>query len=340
MIARSPLSRPRRRIKGPSRPRCGRYRTVLGLLTPVLLVPACASSDPSVEPSPPSTSTTTSTPTTTTTGDDTLLVTDGPLELDRDVLLATPDGVARWRNGRTEPIHAGDGTVEAVAPDGSGGAVALIVDDQQLGNLWHIGGEGEPVLLRQQGGLALHDATSRNDQPAVVITSSPVDATEPTQLLDLLDLATASARTVARVGDATSGVQAVAATSDGFILSRLAEECSTIEAIDDAGESRPGPDLPERCGSDDRYGPVSADDADATIVVAAEDDTGSSLIVVGDGVDMHRLPESVGTVTGLDLAGGLVLVSSDTGIRVVDLGAATIADLDATATAAAFADPR
>ncbi|MGI9603709.1 MAG: hypothetical protein ACR2QE_17630 [Acidimicrobiales bacterium] len=248
------------------------------------------------------------------------------------LLLATPAGATRWTPGDGPVVvHEVDDELRHAVDDGAGGVVGLTVDEQLLGSVWWWPAAGERVLLRSQGGLALHDSTVRNESAAVVITYSPIDVTEPTQVLDLLDLATTSARTVATVGDATSAAVAAAASADAFVTTNIDADCSTITMFDDTGEPMTGRVLPTESCAPDGYGPLAIADTGERIVVATNtDDNRWGLLVADDGNDElveYALPAVVEAITTIDVMDRYVVLSTGTGTYLVDLDADMVVDL-------------
>lgn len=255
------------------------------------------------------------------------------------LLIGDTTGAVVRVSGEEELVLATvEGELRRAVPDGGGGALALVVDAQQLAALWWYRSGTDPLLLRSQGGLALHDLASRNDLPAAVITSSPIDATEPVQLLDVLDLDTTSARTVGEVGDDDSGVIDVAAGDDGFAVSRVDGECASVVSIDDTGTTVGDAVLGPVCGIGPvPYGVVAASPDLATVVVVETTDRGLALALRRDDeIVQHLLPAEITSVTDLDLAGDQVLLAGEDGVHLVDLAAATITELGRAAVSARF----
>jgi len=296
---------------------------------------ACAGSDaPVLEPdttSAPPVSTTTSTAPIETQVID-LTPSDAVPEGAPALVLATDNGVTRWTpDGGAEVVRPEP--VQRAVDDGQGGIVGLTIDDQLLASLRWWPTDGDEVLLRSQGGLTLHDATVRVDSPAVVISYSPIDTPSPAQVLDVLDLATASSRTVRQVGDETAGMIDAGASADGFVMTQADGSCAEVVVFDDTGEDVSAGSLPTlSCGPGPvAYGAIGVADDGATVAVAMADDSGGSSVVMSrresDELIEHPLADAAGTIVDLDTSSTHVAIVTGTTTLLVDLAAATVTDL-------------
>ncbi|MDH4168309.1 MAG: hypothetical protein OEW42_01850 [Acidimicrobiia bacterium] len=251
------------------------------------------------------------------------------------LVLATAAGITRWTpaDGPMVVRELAEGVRHAV-DDGAGGVVGLTVDDQLLGQVWWWPADGAPLLLRSQGGLALHDVTERNGEPGVLISYSPIDVSEPIQVLDLLDLATTSARTVRSVGDADSGAISAAASTNGFAVTQVEQDCVQVLLFDDAGEPLADPAVPEpMCGNDGvpGFGSVALADDGSLLAVAhvAPDGAPTVLTSASGSSELVELALDAGPtdITGLDVDAGYVVVATGDSTILIDTTASTWVDL-------------
>ena len=326
-------------------------RTV-GILSAVaVIVGACGgTADPQLVPATTTepSSTTTQVPRPTETTVELTVADDDPTGAPR-LLVATDDGVQIWADGQLTPL-VGQGTVlQRAVDDGAGGAVGLSIDDQLLATMTWWPAVGDPIVLRSQGGLILHDSTTRADSAAVVITYSPVDSLEPVVVLDVLDLATTSSRTVAQVGDATSSAAAVAAAADFFAAITVDGQCAAIGVIDDFGEPGDG-QFPEPICQEDApgYGAIAVDD-DGEHFIVTRQQTGvdgqavtSDLVLFEPGgttTEILVLPAPIdGPVASIDLDGEWIAVAVEDAVLLIDRSVGQVHELAVPARSVQFVD--
>ncbi len=313
-MKRLPLPRRRTRIQP--------WPALVGLLAIALLAAACSANErPSIEGDG-------AVSTTAVDGADPaptaapLPVEDAPDDAPR-LLLATPQGAVRWRAGEADSLRPAGVELFQAEDDMRGGIVGLTIDATQLATLsWWPAGDVETQTLRSQGGLDLHGVIDLNADPAAVVTRSELTEETPTELLEVLRLPNASGRTVAIVGDETSGAGSVATATNRYVVVQVSTTCSEIVIFDEFGESSavPGLETPDcTVTGPNPYGPVAlAPDGDELAIVTLEsDDSGATIgarvqirsLASGAEITSFVLPGRVDDITGIDFDGRWVVVS-------------------------------